>query len=89
MSEPPLVLVEGVTKTYGERVRTCAPMGIDLTLERGEFTALMGPSGSGKSTLLNLLGLLDRPTAGRVVLSGVGSSGMADRERAPGEGARV
>jgi lipoprotein-releasing system ATP-binding protein len=80
MSEPPLVVLEGVTKTYGERVQTPALVGIDLTLERGEFTALIGPSGSGKSTLLNLLGLLDRPTTGRIVLRGVDTSGLPDRK---------
>jgi lipoprotein-releasing system ATP-binding protein len=80
MSEPPLVLLESVNKTYGERVRTHALVDIDLTIYQGEFAALIGPSGSGKSTLLNLLGLLDRPTTGRVVLSGVDTSGMEDRE---------
>ena len=44
--------------------------GIDLVLERGEFTALMGPSGSGKTTLLNVIGLLDRPNAGRLFIEG-------------------
>jgi len=44
--------------------------GIDLTLERGEFCAVMGPSGSGKSTLLHIIGLLDRPTSGRLAIGG-------------------
>ena len=44
--------------------------GIDLTLQQGEFAALIGPSGSGKSTLLNLIGLLDKPNAGRLYLAG-------------------
>jgi lipoprotein-releasing system ATP-binding protein len=72
----PLLLVEGVSKEYGERVLTRALEGIDLSFERGEFTALMGPSGSGKSTLLNIIGLLDRPTSGRVVLGGTDTSGL-------------
>lgn len=80
MSEASLVVLEGVTKTYGEQVRTRALVGIDLTIEQGEFVALIGPSGSGKSTLLNLLGLLDRPTSGRIILAGVATDGLSDRE---------
>jgi lipoprotein-releasing system ATP-binding protein len=75
----PLLLVDGVVKEYGERVRTRALAGIDLSFERGEFTALMGPSGSGKSTLLNIIGLLDRPTSGRVVLGGTDTSGLDEQ----------
>ncbi|MCY3964172.1 MAG: ABC transporter ATP-binding protein [Acidobacteria bacterium] len=59
--------MKGVTKVYvmGE-VEVYALRGVDLELHEGEFTVLLGPSGSGKSTLLNILGGLDRPTAGRV-----------------------
>ncbi|MDE2690737.1 MAG: ABC transporter ATP-binding protein [Acidobacteriota bacterium] len=59
--------MRGVTKVYvmGE-VEVYALRGVDLELHEGEFTVLLGPSGSGKSTLLNILGGLDRPTAGRV-----------------------
>ncbi len=70
--------IEGVTKSYGERVKTQVLSGIDLVLARGEFTALIGPSGSGKSTLLNLIGLLDRPTAGRILIDGVDTSDLDD-----------
>lgn len=66
-----LVRVCGVEKYYrrgAENVHVLA--GIDLEVRRGEFLALMGPSGSGKSTLLNLLGGLDRPTAGSIVVDG-------------------
>ena len=52
--------------------------GIDLTLQRGEFAALIGPSGSGKSTLLNLIGLLDRPTAGQLFIDGEETSTLAE-----------
>jgi lipoprotein-releasing system ATP-binding protein len=65
-----------VVREYGERVRTRALAGVDLVLERGEFAALIGPSGSGKSTLLNIVGLLDRPTSGRVILAGTDTSGL-------------
>jgi lipoprotein-releasing system ATP-binding protein len=50
--------------------------GIDITLRRGEFAALIGPSGSGKTTLLNLIGLLDRPTSGQVVITGQEASAL-------------
>ena len=69
-----LLLLEGVTKEYGSEVITKALRGIDFSVARAEFLALTGPSGSGKSTLLNLIGLLDRPTAGRVVLGGTDTS---------------
>ncbi|MCE2558315.1 MAG: ABC transporter ATP-binding protein [Acidobacteria bacterium] len=63
----PVFSMRGVTKVYvmGE-VEVHALRGVDLELQEGEFTVLLGPSGSGKSTLLNILGGLDRPTAGRV-----------------------
>ncbi len=68
--EGPLLLLEGVTKVYGGRVPTHALRGVDLRLDPGEFIALTGPSGSGKSTLLNVIGLLDRPTDGRMRFRG-------------------
>ncbi len=74
----PVVRLEGVRKHYGDRVITHAVDGVDLTLGRGEFTALVGPSGSGKSTLLNLIGLLDRPTAGRVAVAGADTAALDD-----------
>jgi lipoprotein-releasing system ATP-binding protein len=70
--------VERVTRVYGERVLTRALDGVDLALGRGELTALVGPSGSGKSTLLNIVGLLDRPTSGRVVIAGTDTSRLDD-----------
>jgi lipoprotein-releasing system ATP-binding protein len=66
----------GAVKEYGEHVKTRALDGVDLTLEEGELVALIGPSGSGKSTLLNLIGLLDRPSSGRVVLGGADTGGL-------------
>jgi lipoprotein-releasing system ATP-binding protein len=68
--------LEGVSKSYG--LGTPAEVevlhDIDLTLEKGEFSALIGPSGSGKSTLLNIVGLLDRPTRGTLFISGQDTS---------------
>jgi lipoprotein-releasing system ATP-binding protein len=55
--------------------------GVDLTIERGEFTALIGPSGSGKSTLLNLIGLLDAPTGGELYVRGEPTSTLDDARR--------
>ena len=74
----------GVRKSYGvgTPVEVEVLHGIDLALRRGEFAALIGPSGSGKTTLLNLIGLLDRPSAGRIVVAGAGGR-RARRGRRP------
>ncbi len=70
--------LERVVKDYGDEVLTRVLHGVDLAVARGEFTALIGPSGSGKSTLLNVMGLLDRPTGGRVVLDGQDTGALDD-----------
>ena len=76
-----MLRVEGVRKTYGTRVVTEALKGIDLEFGVGEFCAMTGPSGCGKTTLLNIVGLLDRPTAGRVLLKGTDTGPLEDAER--------
>jgi lipoprotein-releasing system ATP-binding protein len=70
--DAPLVQLAGIRKSFnvGEPNETEVLHGIDLTLGRGAFCAVMGPSGSGKSTLLNIIGLLDRPTGGRLAIAG-------------------
>ena len=66
-----IVTVQGVTRDYAQGEHTVQALrGVDLTVEPGEFMALMGPSGSGKTTLLNLIGGLDIPTAGSVAIEG-------------------
>jgi lipoprotein-releasing system ATP-binding protein len=78
MAEPVFQL-HALVKDYGEEpVRTRVLHGVHLTVARGEFAAIMGPSGSGKSTLLNLIGLLDRPTAGRVEIDGQDTGALDD-----------
>ena len=73
----PLIALRGVSREYAvgtQRVR--ALIDVDLTIERGEFVAIVGASGSGKSTLMNLLGCLDRPSAGHYLLDGRDTSGL-------------
>ncbi|KAB2947055.1 MAG: ABC transporter, ATP-binding protein [Candidatus Methanoperedens nitroreducens] len=67
---------------YMGKIEVHALRGIDLVIEKGEFVALMGPSGSGKSTLLNMIGLLDTPTSGGIVIDGIEVSSLDDNERA-------
>jgi putative ABC transport system ATP-binding protein len=78
-----VVKVEDVTRVYkiGE-VETRALRGVSLSIEQGEFTALVGPSGSGKTTLLQLIGCLDQPTSGHVYLNGVDVSRLNRNQRA-------
>jgi ABC-type lipoprotein export system ATPase subunit len=69
--------VERLCKSFGDRV---VLDGLDLTIERGESVAIVGPSGSGKSTLLNLLGSLERPDSGRILLGEIDLNGLGRRE---------
>lgn len=68
----PLIQLHGLTKTYGfGDAAFQALKGVDLTIHKGEFVAIMGPSGSGKSTLMNVLGCLDTPTSGSYQYEGI------------------
>ena len=88
MTEPepnqPILVVRGLTKTYpdagGGQVAVLS--GIDLTLHQGESAAIVGPSGCGKTTLLNLLGTLDTPTAGTVMINGNDVTTLNEKQRA-------
>jgi lipoprotein-releasing system ATP-binding protein len=76
-----VVHLQGVRKAFnvGTGIETEVLHGIDLTLHRGDFCAVMGPSGSGKSTLLNIIGLLDRPTSGLLQMAGEETTLLADQ----------
>ncbi len=81
MTDNDVIVAEGVVKTYDDSgVPVHAVRGIDYTLEKGEFTAIIGPSGSGKTTFLNVLAGLDTPTEGKVWLSGNLISDMSGKE---------
>ena len=74
-----IIRVEGVTKVYRmDEVEVPALRGLDLTVEHGDFFAIVGPSGCGKSTLLHLLGCLDKPTEGKVFFNGQDVSVLGD-----------
>ena len=89
MTTDAAVSLSDVRKTYhvGEPVH--ALDGVSLEIPRGSYTAIMGPSGSGKSTLMNLVGCLDTPTDGEVVVGGREVTGLDDRERTSLRGTEV
>lgn len=77
----PAASARALTKVYGaEQAQVRALDGVDVDLQRGEFTAIMGPSGSGKSTLMHCLAALDTPTSGEVVVDGTALGGLKDKD---------
>ncbi|MBM6614529.1 ABC transporter ATP-binding protein [Desemzia sp. RIT804] len=78
-----MIEIKGITKTYHTGGESLTALNkIDLRIEKGEFTSIMGPSGSGKSTMMNILGLLDRFDAGTYFLNGQNVSNLTDNESA-------
>ena len=82
--------IENVSKSY-KLGKTDVPVlnDINLTINKGEFAAIMGPSGSGKSTLMNLIGCLDRPTSGKILVTGMDISKLSDIELARIRGKKI
>ena len=73
--------VENVVKTFESAAGTVAALrGVDISIRKGEFVAIVGPSGSGKSTLLNMIGALDKPTSGKVYINGIDIFSLSDSE---------
>jgi len=76
-----IIKIQNLTKTYNpDTLPVHAVKGVDLTISKGEFTAIVGPSGSGKSTLLNMLGGLDQPTSGTVEIANTQINNLSDNE---------
>ena len=83
MSELPLIELKRVTKMYGQGATALQALkGMDLTIEAGDFVAIMGPSGSGKSTAMNTLGCLDTPTTGEYLSNGIHVETLSRDQRA-------
>jgi lipoprotein-releasing system ATP-binding protein len=78
----PVIELRGVSKTYGGEVPTKVLFDVDLTVMPGEFVAVVGASGSGKTTLLNIIGLLDAPSAGEILIGGQNVSDLSEEGRA-------
>ena len=85
----PVLELEAVTKTYGSEPPVAALRGVSFGIHPGELVAIVGPSGSGKSTLLHLMGTLERPSAGRVWITGVDVAELTDREVAALRATRI
>jgi putative ABC transport system ATP-binding protein len=85
----PVLELEAVTKTYGSDSPVPALQGVSFRIEAGELVAILGPSGSGKSTLLHLMGTLERPSSGRVSVTGLDVEQLSDRELAAVRATRI
>ena len=82
-TEPPLIELKGVQRLYGAGAGLIRALsGVDLSIEQGDFVAIMGPSGSGKSTAMNIIGCLDRLTSGSYFFAGVDITRLDQNQRA-------
>lgn len=78
-----IVTVHNLHKTFGKGENAVHALnGIDLSIEKGKFTAIIGSSGSGKTTLLNMIGGLDTPDEGEIIVDGISLSGLKEKELA-------
>lgn len=83
MTFKPVIELKGAKKYYGQgNAAAYALQGVDLTIQKGEFVAIMGPSGSGKSTAMNIIGCLDVPTEGEYLFEGINVGGLSRDQRA-------
>ncbi len=90
MADRNIIEIRNLTKIYDlGAIQVPALKGLNFEIEEGSYTAIMGPSGSGKSTLLNILGCLDRPTAGAYILGNDDVAHMTDKELSGVRGARI
>jgi putative ABC transport system ATP-binding protein len=84
-----IIQAESLEKTYGTKVKTHALKGVSLTIPRGSFSCITGPSGHGKSTLLQLIGGLDRPTKGRVLIDNIDITSLNDNRLSEIRGEKI
>src|SRR3989339_1660061 len=78
-----IIRIQGITKFYRVGNQDVKALnGVDITINKNEYVAIMGPSGSGKSTMMNILGCLDSPTSGSYILNGIDVSKMQDNDLA-------
>jgi putative ABC transport system ATP-binding protein len=83
MTSKPVIQLKGAKKYYGQgNAAAYALQGVDLTIQKGEFVAIMGPSGSGKSTAMNIIGCLDVPTEGKYLFEGIDVGALSRDQRA-------
>jgi len=84
-----IIQAENLEKTYGNKVKTHALKGVSLKIPKGSFSCIIGPSGHGKSTLLQLIGGLDKPTSGRVIIDNIDISSLSDNKLSELRGEKI